>query len=73
MSTNMPNLKQIGGGHCKTLVDLTWNDPNVRSVGKLIADLIAINKCGSDVVMSGVAHSHNRPLRGKSQEKPRAE
>ena len=27
MSTNMPNLKQIGGGHCKTLVDLTWNDP----------------------------------------------
>ncbi len=26
MSTNMPNLKQIGGGHCKTLVDLTWNE-----------------------------------------------
>ena len=22
----MSNLKQIGGGHCKTLVDLTWND-----------------------------------------------
>ena len=27
MSTNVPNLKQIGGGHRKTLVDLTWNDP----------------------------------------------
>ena len=25
MSTNLPNLKQIGGGHCKTLVDLTRN------------------------------------------------
>ena len=25
MSTNMPNVKQIGGDHCKTLVDLTWN------------------------------------------------
>ena len=25
MSTNVPNLKQIGGGHRKTLVDLTWN------------------------------------------------
>ena len=23
----MPTLKQIGVGHCKTLVDLTWNDP----------------------------------------------
>ena len=30
MSTNTPNLKQIGGGHCKTLVDLTWNDPYAR-------------------------------------------
>ena len=29
MSTNVPNLKQIGGGHRKTLVDLTWNDPIV--------------------------------------------
>ena len=29
MSTNVPNLKQIGGGHRKTLVDLTWNDPFV--------------------------------------------
>ena len=27
MSTNVPNLKQIGGGHRKTLVGLTWNDP----------------------------------------------
>ena len=32
MSTNVPNLKQIGGGHRKTLVDLTWNDPRARSV-----------------------------------------
>ena len=31
MSTNVPNLKQIGGGHCKTLVDLTWNDPSCLS------------------------------------------
>ena len=29
MSANLPNLKQIGGGHCKTLVDLTRNDPMV--------------------------------------------
>ena len=28
MSTNVPNLKQIGGGHRKTLVDLTWHDPH---------------------------------------------
>ena len=30
MSTNMPNLKQIGGGHRKNgqkFVDLMWNDP----------------------------------------------
>ena len=26
MPTNVPNLKQIGGGHCKTPVDLTRND-----------------------------------------------
>ena len=32
---------------------------DVISVGKLTADLIAINKCGSDVVTSGVGHSHN--------------
>ena len=25
----MPNLEQIGGGHCKTLIDLTWNDHQV--------------------------------------------
>ena len=35
MSTNVPNLKQIGGGHRKNgqkFVDLMWNDPivNVR-------------------------------------------
>ena len=32
MSTNVPNLKQIGGDHCKNgqkFVDLMWNDPNV--------------------------------------------
>ena len=32
MSTNMPNLKQIGGGHRKNgqkFVDLMWNDPLV--------------------------------------------
>ena len=31
MSTNVPNLKQIGGGHRKNgqkFVDLMWNDPN---------------------------------------------
>ena len=33
MSTNMPNLKQIGGGHRKTLVDLTWNDPITELTG----------------------------------------
>ncbi len=30
MSTNMPNLKQIGGGHRKNgqkFVDLMWNEP----------------------------------------------
>ena len=30
MSTNVPNLKQIGGGHRKNgqkFVDLMWNDP----------------------------------------------
>ena len=30
MSTNVPNLKQIGGGHRKNgqkCVDLMWNDP----------------------------------------------
>ena len=30
MSTNVQNLKQIGGGHRKNgqkFVDLTWNDP----------------------------------------------
>ena len=34
MSTNMPNLKEIGGGHRKNgkkLVDLTWNDPHGTS------------------------------------------
>ena len=33
MSTNVPNLKQIGGGHRKNgqkFVDLMWNDPNVQ-------------------------------------------
>ena len=32
MSTNVPNLKQIGGGHRKNgqkFVDLMWNDPGV--------------------------------------------
>ena len=32
MSTNLPNLKQIGGGHRKNghkFVDLMWNDPFV--------------------------------------------
>ena len=32
MSTNVPNLKQIGGGHRKNgqkFVDLMWNDPVV--------------------------------------------
>ena len=32
MSTNLPNLKQIGGGHRKNgqkFVDLMWNDPYV--------------------------------------------
>ena len=31
MSTNVPNLKQIGGGHRKNgkkFVDLMWNDPS---------------------------------------------
>ena len=31
MSTNVPNLKQIGGGHRKNgqkFVDLMWNDPH---------------------------------------------
>ena len=34
MSTNVPNLKQIGGGHRKNgqkFVDLMWNDPKVFS------------------------------------------
>ena len=33
MSTNVPNLKQIGGGHRKNgqkFVDLMWNDPWAR-------------------------------------------
>ena len=29
MSTNVANLKQIGGGHRKKFVDLIWNDPGV--------------------------------------------
>ena len=35
MSTNVPNLKQIGGGHRKNgqkFVDLMWNDPSVNDV-----------------------------------------
>ena len=35
MSTNVPNLKQIGGGHrknCQKFVDLMWNDPNVECI-----------------------------------------
>ena len=54
----MPSFIEIGGSSrkfSKKLVDLTQNDPNVRSVGKLTADLIAINKCGSDIRR----HSHN--------------
>ena len=35
MSANMPNLKQIGGGHRKTLVDVTWNDPYLQVQGCL--------------------------------------
>ena len=33
MSTNVPHLKQIGGGHLKNgqkIVDLTWNDPHFQ-------------------------------------------
>ena len=36
MSTNVPNLKQIGGGHRKNgqkFVDLMWNDPIVNNTG----------------------------------------
>ena len=35
MSTNVPNLKQIGGGHRKNgqkFVDLMWNDPEGTSM-----------------------------------------
>ena len=34
MSTNVPNLKQIGGGHrknCQKFVDLMWNNPQPGS------------------------------------------
>ena len=37
MSTNVPNLKQIGGGHRKNgqkCVDLMWNDPRVFVDGR---------------------------------------
>ena len=41
MSTNVPNLKQIGGGHRKNgqkFVDLMWNDPIIltNTAGKLM-------------------------------------
>ena len=37
MSTNVPNLKQIGGGHRKNgqkFVDLMWNDPIEKVIKK---------------------------------------
>ena len=39
MSTNVPNLKQIGGGHRKNgqkFVDLMWNDPSFFSLHQRI-------------------------------------
>ena len=41
MSTNVPNLKQIGRGHrknCQKFVDLMWNDPTelLRSTKKTL-------------------------------------
>ena len=38
MSTNVPNLKQIGGGHRKNgqkFVDLMWNDPYAKNFQNL--------------------------------------
>ena len=39
MSTNVPNLKQIGGGHRKNgqkFVDLMWNDPIMIIVSVIV-------------------------------------
>ena len=49
MSTNMPNLKQIGGGHCKKLVDLTWKS----DLGRFQFESLEIRVSAQPVVRSG--------------------
>ena len=74
MSTNVPNLKQIGGGHRKTLVDLTWNDPQVKTVRYrnhsviIITDVIGA-KCTSCELSATTFVSQNLNLQLKSTEK----
>ena len=50
MSTNVPNLKQIGGGHRKTLVDLTWNDPGLNFISQVSCHFCNLSRsfCGKE-------------------------
>ena len=67
MSTNVPNLKQIGGGHRKTLVDLTWNDPMVKNkINKALSagwGAKMTTKCLSASALAGVRWSRGNLYR----------
>ena len=73
MSTNVPNLKQIGGGHRKNgqkFVDLMWNDPkpkrkrraeksNIQSIRKEKARFnFDFSACLGDDVTQNVSARH---------------
>ena len=66
MSTNVPNFKQIGGGHRKNgqkFVDLLWNDPSIKRIaGCLLVMMLTFRYTTFSELFHGSARAIIRSL-----------